>query len=254
MSESAALVQARCSMTHWWPRVRTMAVAVPMPRTLLLPVDFTPMFDAPRGSGTSPIATVPPDGRRVPWSPRVMADVIAAAEFTYPVFLRTDHTSGKHAWVDSCFVPSAETLPSHLAEVIESTLMADAIPAALVVREYLPLASRFTAFRGALPIAPERRYFAEAGHVLCHHPYWPAEAIVQGTPPGQLPLDWKNRLAQCNHETPGEITVLSTYAAALSTQLDGAWSLDFAKTAEGWWVFLDAAPAERSWHPAHTAS
>lgn len=231
---------AQTSMSFWWPRVADLPV--PKPRTMLHPIAGGAACDALEGTGALPEEL----------QPDVLNAVVHQTGLTYPLFLRTDYTSGKHAWSETCFVAQDQDLLPHIGRLLEASLMIDVIPDAVVFREYVPLAARFTAFVGALPIAPERRYFVRDGVVICHHPYWPAEAIRKdtvGAPWDHLPADWEAQLAILNQEGLAEVATLTRYAQALSRVLPGVWSVDFAKTAAGGWMFIDAARAEVSWHP-----
>jgi len=222
-------------MLYWWPRVRDLGI--PAPETEVL--EFGPRSLA---------SLVCPEGEEdVREARRVLEGVRRVARgFGYPVFIRTDQASGKHEWENTCFVASEEALPRCLAGVIEFNEMADLEPRAVVVRRFVPLESAFAAFRG-MPVARERRYFVLDGRVVCHHPYWPEDAVR--FLPGREPEGWREKLAVLNEEVPDEVELLSGYAARLGAVLPGYWSLDFAKGLDGIWYFIDAARGELSWHP-----
>ncbi len=169
----------------------------------------------------------------------------------YPLFMRTDQSSGKHEWVSTCYIETPEDLETHIYKVVEENML-DGIMGlpwvAIVLREYIPMASQFTAFRG-LPISPERRYFAEGGKIICHHPYWVEDAIGRGFHIPSLPQNWRELLKEMNTETEEEIELLSGYTEKISERLEGAWSVDFCKAKDGRWIFIDMAEAEISWHP-----
>lgn len=222
------------SLLFWWPKVR--GLGVPVPETKVL--EFGPRCLA---------AVCCPDSEEDAAEARRVIEAVreAAREFGYPVFIRTDHASGKHEWENACYVAREEDLPRCLAGVIEFNEMVDLSPRAVVVRRYIPLESPFTAFRG-MPVARERRYFVLDGRVVCHHPYWPEDAIRFR----QEPEGWREKLAVLNEEAPDEVELLSGYAARLGAALPGYWSLDFARGADGVWYFIDAARGELSWHPA----
>lgn len=221
-------------MYAWLPAVEK--AGVPSPGTEMVYLGWRPMMDL------------------MDYKPLPKRDGIEAAgqRIGYPLFLRTDLASGKHNWRESCYVPSPDDLWRHIYSVIEFNFMADIRglgPVGLAFREFIPLDSAFTAFQG-MPVARERRYFAENGIVQCHHPYWIAGAIAEyrsHNPP--LPEDWRERLTWLNHESTPEIERLSSMAKAVSLYLDGAWSIDFARTQKGKWYLIDMALAEESWHP-----
>jgi len=118
---------------------------------------------------------------------------------------------------------------------------------ALVFREFIQMKYSFRAF-GGLPIGHERRYFLRDGKVICHHPYWPLDAIKfwQGTP---KPINWKFQLHYLNREYKGEIKILTVYAQNIATVLSGYWSVDFCRSTKDGWYFIDCASGEDSWHP-----
>ena len=170
----------------------------------------------------------------------------AAETFGYPVFLRTGYGSGKHSWDKTCCVRSAKAMTRHVAELIEWSECVDMIGVPTdtwAVREMLLLVSSFEAFYGKMPVNKERRYFFSKGEVVCHHPYWPEEAIKQ-------PSDerWWEKLAELNLETEEEIAYLSALTRSVAKAFDGAWSLDWALAKDGNWYAIDMATANTSWH------
>jgi hypothetical protein len=170
----------------------------------------------------------------------------------YPCFLRTDLASGKHDWKKSCFVDKPDELWSHIFEVVSFNLMADIVGLdfkALVVREFILMDSKFTAFYGDMPVNPERRYFIKDGKVVCHHPYWIEEAIADSKDPS-IP-NWREVAKELNTETAEEIDLLTGYANIVAQQIRGYWSVDFCKAKDGRWILIDMASGEKSWHPSH---
>jgi hypothetical protein len=232
-------VTQKTSLLYWYPLIKDI---LPTPRTEIVPVsdeDIGGLFKALDGKGFPEILQT-----------RLFT---AAGHFNYPLFLRTDFTSGKHDFLHTCFVQSDQEILSHVVALFEDTLCKDISIGAYVFREFVMLDWGFKAFRG-LPISRERRYFVEDGKVLCHHPYWPEDAIefhhIHGTTG-----DWKKILNfDLNIETPDEIHHLTKMAETFSTAVPGAWSVDFAKTKFGSpadWILIDAAEAFRSWHPSN---
>lgn len=91
----------------------------------------------------------------------------------------------------------------------------------------------------------ERRYFVSGAEIRCHHPYWPEEAFLDHTNEG----DWREKLADLNHESAEEIERLSGYARLIGAVLpEDSWSVDFAKTKDGKWYLIDMALAHESYH------
>lgn len=224
------------SIFIWLPAVK--AAGVPTPRTEMVYLGWKPMMGLL-------------DGDPLP-SRDIDRLVAAATRIGYPLFLRTDLVSGKHDWAETCFVERERVLLQHVVSVIDYNGMLDMMGppfVGLALREYIPLDSTFAAFNG-MPVARERRYFAEEGKALCRHGYWIEDAIgTYGAPHRpMLPPDWRQRLAALNEEGE-EVEQLTAWASAVSEHLEGAWSVDFAQAADGRWLLIDMALAAESWHP-----
>ena len=102
----------------------------------------------------------------------------------FPIFLRTDHTSAKHSWEDTCFVKSPDDLGPHVFQIAEFSEVADMIGIpwdTWVVREFLPTMPLGVCERyGNMPVCREFRYFIKDGRYVCSHPYWPADSLIDG--------------------------------------------------------------------------
>ena len=181
----------------------------------------------------------------------------AAHRIGFPLFLRTDHTSGKHSWETTCYYEKGGGFSLHIRELIECSMSAGflGLPVnAIVIREYIPMLSRFTAFSGNMPVNPERRYFIKDGEIQCRHRYWIEEAIAEwdmtctiyGMP--SLIENWRTLLAEMNEESDDEVELLSGYARQVAGAVEGYWSVDFCKARDGRWILIDMATGERSWH------
>ena len=176
-------------------------------------------------------------------------------KFKLPVFLRTDIISGKHGWTKTCYFDGSHALWKHLLAILVDNLLADKLDiSAFAVREYIPMASRFVAFYGSMPVNPERRYFIKDGHIQCSHVYW-TEDSIQPTLKDGLPADWKELLRKMNHDRPQDFSTLTYNAMKVAGEfkLDGCWSVDFCKARDGRWILIDMAVAEDSWHPKECA-
>lgn len=223
----------KTSMLYWWPKVKFLPVPIPDTQIIL--------NKGPNGWMSFL------DGKTLTKNETAILHR-ALDSMGYPCFLRTDIFSGKHHYSKSCHITNRKDALSHIFELVEGSFMRDIGMNALVVREHLNLLSPFKAFSG-LPISKERRYFAETGKVILHHPYWPEDAI-EFFPGEPIPENWQEQLKQINIEEPVEISLLSRYASIISEKLDGPWSIDFAQTTDGLWYFIDAAEAMKSWiHP-----
>jgi len=234
-------------MLHWWPVVSELPILTP--RTVIVRAPRADFFDqvvmALGGEGNGPSD----------WGTYIDSLCAAAAELGYPVFMRTDLFSGKHSWERTCYVPDAASIAEHLSRLIEDAQLVDilGLPThAIVVREMLDLNARFRAFWGHMPIAIERRYFIRDGKVVCHHPYWPEEALaeLEGSAAPDVP-NWRDILRKMNVELPDEIAHLTECSQIVAAALPGFWSVDFARDRQHNWWLIDMAEGEQSWHPGH---
>ena len=163
-------------LAYWFPLIE--AAGIPVPRTTII--------------------EMPKDAQECVWSafdgkdgkkPEVMAAFVAeiaaaASKYGYPFFLRTDHTSGKHDWDNTCFVKAAADIPRHIFGIAEYSEMAGLIGLpwdVWAVREFLPtipvgICPRY----GNMPLCREFRFFVDDGEIRCWHPYWPMESFEQG--------------------------------------------------------------------------
>lgn len=218
------------SMLYWYPLIKTLDI--PQPRTLISEKKdwrlWAEFLDNPQILSNTHTKKI-----------FALADIIG-----YPLFMRTDLASGKHNFNKTCFVRTHDELRSHIPILVDENFIHDFLLTSLVFREYIELESGFTAFWGKLPIARERRYFFKDGKILCHHPYWPEDAITNPSVE-----NWKVILAELNRETKSEITLLSKYAKQVASHFEGYWSVDFAHAKDGRWLLIDMALGLSSWHP-----
>ena len=220
-------------MRYWFPKLQTIS-GVRVPKTIML--------SAP----TNLISIM--DGK----TPEGFDDFIAQlqsamGEVGLPAFLRTGHGSGKHYWKDTCYVTSIESVAQHIYELVEWSLCVDLFGLPIdtwAVREFLPCDSPFTAFLGQMPITKECRVFISGGHIVCHHPYWPEEAIEMGEPTDAA---WKDKLAIINTISDGDLAEIIRLAELVAMAFPECWSVDLLHTQRGWFV-IDMAPGEVSFH------
>lgn len=222
------------SMLYWWPKIKDLPIPQPKTEIAYQKDDWWCHLDG------------------IPIEREIITKVNEIANrFGYPVFVRTDLSSGKHNYLESCYIGDYESIHKNIWRLIETNAIKDLWFNSLIVREYLRLDWRFRAFNG-LPIAPERRYFIEDGEVICHHPYWPENAIkFWGGSKNWEHTIWKEHLKRMNHESIEEIELLTGYTRLVSQNISGDWSVDFAKGANGTWYLIDMATAIQSWHPEH---
>lgn len=223
----------RVCLSYWFPKLQATGVAVPKTRIVTTDVRLIQSLDGIFPSGFHSFL----DELRA-----AIAEVGG-----YPAFLRTGHGSGKHQWLDTCFVQQPD-VAQHVANLVEWSECVDmrGLPYKVwAVREFLRLASTFTAFNG-FPVNRERRYFIGGGKVLCAHPYWPADA-VEGHTKAEF---WREKLHVLNEQPADEVALLTTLSEQVAAAFvdDGAWSLDWAMDFGGKWWAIDMAPAERSYH------
>lgn len=217
------------ALSYWLPYL--VEAGVPLPRTQIIKTeaDFWPWVD----------------GKESPSASKFMDYLkIEAERFGLPLFLRTGHTSAKHSWKKSCYVNSLVWLGKNVWELIEYSAMAmPCLPLdEWVLREFLDLDTRFTAFWGDMPINNERRYFIKDGEIICRHPYWPPMAFENTRTSTK---DWLDILQEMNAEEAPELEELTMRVASV---IDGAWSLDWAKAKSGTWYAIDMALARVSYH------
>lgn len=240
------------SALYWYPRIDSVATDLPVsvPETVFVEYDFMESIQLMEGEM--------PDS--LPWGEFVGA----ARDIGWPVFVRTDQKSVKHAGPGAYRAEEPDDIPTNLAVLTDHHVKANRHPAALMVREFIDINALFCAFDG-LPIGREFRVFATPESVLCDHFYWPGEAISdgRGTPTsmdGEKELgesEWRQKLEVLENIQEDERADLHVAAtdAALSLNTAGempedtAWSVDFAQDREGDWWLIDAALAEDSWHP-----
>lgn len=222
------------SLLIWYPKVENLPIPKPETKIILLTDKELKLLY----------------GEELPQSVLKKVGKTIKEYFTLPVFIRTDLASGKHGWKDTCYYDGSKELSTNLHGILTHNLCADIMGlsfSAFIVREFIPMDSRFKAFYGNMPINPERRYFVKDGEVICHHPYWIKEAISHGRDWG-LPTNWKEILKEINLEGEKEIKRLSSYARKVSRQIEGYWSVDFCKSKNGIWCLIDMARGEDSWH------
>jgi len=220
------------SIFYWLPHLQRLGV--PTPETVLIKAE------QPFNHGSGP----DPELNRVT---ELVAE--AAAKLGYPVFLRSDETSNKHEWTNSCYVENRGQIPSHLWSIYEMIQMSFGIGLhGWAVREFLSLEYKFKAFQG-MPVAREFRGFVKDGEVQCIHPYWPPASIDQAHHAEPLPEDWQTRLKELSNigEDRKAVDALLEQVAK-GFYGTGYWSVDVCKTVDGRWLVTDMATGNQSYH------
>jgi len=216
------------SMLYWYPKIKDLPI--PQPRTEIIPITWRWSNDGVEIDDES-----------------LKCIKEKAKKFKFPLFVRTDHGSGKHDWKNTCFVEKPSKLERHIKNLILWGLTVDVIGLpcnAIALREYIQMNNLFTAFHGRMPVNPEIRFFID-GKILCWHWYWIEDAIYNASTE-----NWKEILNECkNSITEEEIETLNKYAEIISKRLEGYWSVDFCQGKDGTWYLIDCALGENSWHP-----
>jgi hypothetical protein len=228
------------SMLYWWPKVEGLK-GIRKPKTIFVLTDTMKCREFLDRKG---------------W-PLDQVELSATCDqIGYPVFMRTDHFSGKHSWSDTCFVESREHLLGNLFRLLDESAMADLPVDAIAIREYIPMLTLFYAFHGQMPVNPEIRFFARDGRIECWHWYWIPDAIKKSGAPvfdavgRELNEDeWFEVLSAFVHEDLHENNRPTEAAKTVAAQFEGYWSIDFCLSESGEWVLIDMAEGEKSWHP-----
>lgn len=237
-------------LSYWYPRIQGID-GVEVPRTSIIETKLrlTQLLDGktPEPAGDETFAGF-------------IDKIVAAVErHNGNAFLRTGQGSGKHDWERTCFLkqPDRETIIQHVTALVEWSEMVDmlGLPTNVwVVREMLPTVPIFHAFKG-MPVTRERRYFVSDGRVVCHHSYWPEDALASWfdrlaeypKTAGEVPADWRGKLAEINVESPDEVALLAERSERVAKVIGGQWSIDWLQTKWGWFL-TDMAVAGDSYH------
>ncbi len=217
------------SMLYWYPRIKDLEI--PQPRTEI--------YELTKEELNTFYKEEFPDTLLKNIEPII-------SKFSYPIFIRSDFSSAKHSWKDTCFITHKKKLTPNIYNVIIENMLADLIGLpfeALIFREYIRLEAGFNAFHGNMPVAKERRYFIKNGLIQCHHPYWPKDAIR--SPNNE---NWEKIIEEQNKETEKEIEQLSEYCLLVAKRFEGYWSVDFAYGQDEKWYLIDMAEGEHSFH------
>lgn len=229
----------RTALSYWFPLIEKAG----------LPVPKTKIFKMPDAARDTILAGM--DGRDggdglVNFAVEI-AEATVAAGIGFPLFLRTDLTSGKHEWERTCFVPTHEDLARHIFALAEHSEVAHFLGLPwdiIVVREMLPTKPVTTCpVYGNMPVTREFRLFVDGGEFICGHAYWPRDAVTKGgayvTPAEYRQISMFRDIAE--QETVRDLARLAGLAVG------GAWSVDILDTERGFFI-TDMAEAHKSWH------
>lgn len=230
------------ALSYWLPKIE--AAGLPVPKTIIVEMDeptWWGMLNSMNGErapdGADPLGFFERIG--------VAADIVG-----WPAFLRTDHTSHKHNWKNTCFLERRSDIASHVFEIAEFSeicgIGVDLSWRNWAVREMLPVEPLGICHAyGGMPVVREFRFFVDNGIVRCGHPYWPEAALNEGGVQWLVPLAPTPYEALCRDDGIwGELTNLASRAG---TAVGGSWSVDILETRRGWMI-TDMALAEDSYH------
>lgn len=230
----------KTALSYWFPLIQAAGVPVPKTTISLMPPEAQKSiwegFDGKEPAPDEKIAF------------HAFVDhlkLMVAQVGGYPCFLRTDHTSNKHSWEDTCFLTCAADIPRHLFALAEFSEICDMMGLpwdTWVVREYLPIIPfGYCPDYGRMPICREFRFFVDDGVIRCRHPYWPRHALEQG---GNALYDHEyDDLCRA----PGDGAPFAYLAEAAGKAVGGSWSVDILETKRGYFV-TDMAEAHKSFH------
>jgi len=225
--------EARTNMSFWLPVLWQIKMRVP--QTIMVNtggIDLTELLDGKIPQGFNDFK------QRME---------MAINQIGTPCFIRTGMLSDKHSWKDTCYLTKVEDIGSHIAQLVESSCIANiaGLPfdySFWAVRKLIPTKPVFFDFAD-MPITKERRIFIKDGEVVCNHPYWPKDAFTQSVSDKQMA-----ELEDLTEEDKKELTAMAKYVAKYFTDY---WSVDFLQDVEGKWWLTDMAIGERSYHYAH---
>lgn len=239
---------AKSSMLHWYPKVRHLDI--PQPKTEIVRIPFSKFAELLDGDSTLS-----------EYRDRFSEIMDSLGQF--PIFLRTDHSSQKHLFKQTCRLPNKSALLGHILELVDNNMASDLQDNALVFREWIDFDAGFVAFEGHLPISIEARVFVNHNKIQCVHPYWPEDAIGTWLY-HKMALDaeldqksriitnprWREILKSQNDFVMQSRPILEKYAVMVAESIgDGdCWSVDFAFGRDGKWYLIDCAAGQVSYH------
>ena len=235
------------SMLYWHPLI--VDLPIPQPDTRIVEIPHSRLTEMIHGGSTLNEYS------------ETFSEIMDALG-PFPIFLRTDHSSQKHSFKQTCRLPSSKSLFGHILELVDTNMVCGLEDNALVFRRWLDLDAGFVAFNGHLPINVEARLFIRDGRIQCIHPYWPEDAIQSWYDNKKMFEDrydtkltpamhpsWRRILKSQNDIIAKSTLILEQYAGMVSQRVgDGYWSVDFALGIDGQWYLIDMAEGELSYH------
>ena len=238
-------------LSYWFPKLEAANLPVPYTlRTRATLEEIENLFDVQMGAKPDPAVLCMVD-RIAMMAQKMQFERDKAGQ---PFFLRTDYTSGKHNWKNTCYVSDAthDTILKHMLNILEYSVCNYLPIDTWVIREMLPV-SHYGIFRayGNMPLAREYRFFVNDNNIERWHPYWPDDAWVRGAVKWTTDYPWegngyliKRNLAHLDHNEAKDVFALARDAGAV---LGGKFSVDIMATDRGWYI-IDCAESEKSDH------
>lgn len=224
----------RNCLSYWYPKLVEVGLPTPQTEIIHTEVELAHLLDGNL-----------PDG----WTKFLGQLSRAATLVGLPCFLRTGHLSDKHEWKRTCYVKALNDLGTHVAKLVEFSMICDFVGRPYdvwVVRELLNVQPIFTAFSGEMPITQEFRYFVRDGEIEHRQPYWPPNSIVKPSVD-----DWKERLAAISDDAEHR-EELTDLAIRAGNSVGGFWSIDMLRTTDRGWMVTDMAIGEDSFRWEYT--
>lgn len=252
----------RNCLSYWFPKLQSAGLPVPRTEIVRTEIDLTLLLDGKTPDGWESFITELQNA----------ADKIGPC----PWFFRTGLTSGKHDWRNTCFIGYPGELEGHVWKLVEFSHLVDFFGLShdvWCIREMLPTTPLASLGRyGGMSLVSELRCFIRGGEIVCCHPYWPEQSILEGLepempaklPPGKV-IDAAQWLRSGLHSENDRKKASDLFAASqvpidqtpqvhgLAKRVaeafadDGDWSVDLLQTSRGWFV-TDMAEAHRSFH------
>lgn len=222
------------SLFYWYPKIKDLDI--PMPKTTMLP------FPSPDTLGALFFDNSEDKQLKEEYVAMVKD---ACRQMGYPVFLRSDETSHKHGWDETCYLTKEEDIPDHLYELIKFTemVMGGLDIHGFAIREFMHLDTKFNAFHGKMPVATEFRFFIRDGVCQCYHPYWFPSCMIRPSKE-----NWYDLLLEMEKIGSDTLSMLTQWGEQIGNAVGGYWSIDFCKLKDESWAMTDMANGDNSFH------
>ena len=194
------------------------------------------------------------DGNDVPGFKDFVEELrMAAAGLSYPVFLRTGQTSGKHKWDDTCCVRRPTDFEQHVVALLEYSHIVTLIglPTDVwCVRKMLDVKPMATAacYRN-MPLVPEMRFFSNGSTITHEQPYWPWPVLKSAGI--AKPRSMHRELVGGFLEDAETMSMARGYATAAARAVNGPdqteWSVDILRDRNGLLWVTDMALGNSSY-------